>query len=112
MRPQQLPLDRAPRYEDMHLPPHPRFDGSDYIPARDDVRLTGQLLRVFTTMQTGTWRTLAEIARTTGDPHASVSAQLRHLRKPRFGGHTIEKRHRGDPATGLWEYRLTVRSTE
>lgn len=43
---------------------------------------------------------------TEGDPAASVSAQLRHLRKPRFGGFVVEKRPRGDRERGLWEYRL------
>ena len=31
----------------------------------------------------GDWRTLRSIADCTGDPEASVSAQLRHLRKDR-----------------------------
>ncbi len=58
-------------------------------------------------MRDGKWRTLDEIATFTGDPHASVSAQLRHLRKARFGGHKVEKRARGDRHCGLFEYRLT-----
>jgi hypothetical protein len=40
----------------------------------------------------------------TGAPPASVSAQLRHLRKPRFGGFTVEKRYLRD---GLYTYRVT-----
>lgn len=80
-----------------------RFAGSDYEPARDDVRLTGQLLRVFECVKDGRWRTLAEIAAATGDPPASVSAQLRHLRKDRFGGHDVRKEHVGG---GLFRYRL------
>lgn len=40
----------------------------------------------------------------TGDPEASISAQLRHLRKHRFGGHDVQKRRRNDGAQ--WEYRL------
>jgi hypothetical protein len=63
-------------------------------------------------MSDGYWRTLDEIAHATGDPHASISAQLRHLRKPRFGAYVVEKRHRGAPARGLYEYRLLVRKTE
>jgi len=84
------------------------FNGPDYDPRHDNVRLTGQILRVYTLMRDGQWRTLDEIAGSTGDPHASVSAQLRHLRKPRFGGHVVEKRPRGDRERGLWEYRLVV----
>jgi hypothetical protein len=88
--------------------PAPRFNGSNYEPAKDDFRLTGQILRVFELMRDGTWRTLQEIADETGDPHASISAQLRHLRKVRFGAHLVEKRSRGDRVLGLFEYRLTV----
>lgn len=54
-------------------------------------------------MADGQWRTLAEISAVTGDPPASVSAQLRHLRKPRFGAHLVEKRHLGQ---GLYHYRV------
>jgi hypothetical protein len=82
---------------------NPRFDGSDYVRARDDVRLKGQLLRVWDCMSDGKWRTLGEIARSTGDPESSVSAQLRHLRKERFGAHTIEKEYKD---FGLYAYRL------
>lgn len=81
----------------------PHFNGSDYVPARDWLRLNTQVGRVFNCISDGRWRTLDDIAQATGDPHASVSAQLRHLRKPRFGGHTIDKRH---IAAGLFEYRL------
>lgn len=83
------------------------FNGSDYQAEFDFARLTGQIRRVYQCMRDGHWRTLDEIARFTGDPHASVSAQLRHLRKARFGGHQVEKRARGDRRCGLFEYRLT-----
>ena len=82
------------------------FAGSDYVPALDNARLTGQIQRVFNVMQSGDWRTLAEISEVTGDPPASVSAQLRHLRKPKFGSYTISKRRRGDRSSGLFEYRM------
>lgn len=85
------------------------FDGPAYSPQHDQARLTGQILRVFDAMKDSSWRTLDEIVALTGDPHASVSAQLRHLRKPRFGGHTVERRHRGDKARGLFEYRVVPR---
>ena len=87
-----------------------RFNGSDYQPERDNARLTGQLLRVFECMKSGEWRTLDEVAAATGDPPASISAQLRHLRKRRFGSHQVDKRHRGEPANGLYEYRLNFAS--
>jgi len=82
-----------------------RFDGSDYIPNRDDKRLTGQIQDIFTLMKDGKWRTLEDIGYQTGHPEASVSAQLRHLRKQRFGSHSIEKRYLGN---GLYQYRLVV----
>lgn len=80
-----------------------RFNGSDYQATRDDVRLSTQLLRVWNAVCTGRWLTLSEIEALTGDPPASISAQLRHLRKPRFGAHTLEKEYIG---YGLYKYRV------
>ena len=61
--------------------------------------------------QCATWLTLEELARLTHYPPASISAQLRHLRKPRFGGYAVVKRSRrmpggmrGDGFGTLWEY--------
>lgn len=85
-----------------------RFNGPAYDPKEDQARLTGQLLRIFSLMRDGLWRTLSEIESGTGDPAASISAQLRHLRKPRFGAHVVEKRPLGNRQSGLWEYKLTV----
>lgn len=85
-----------------------RFDGSEYQPPRDDTRLTGQLLRIWESMKAGYWRTLEEIAQQTGDPAPSISAQLRHLRKPRFGSHTVERRYLGE---GLYAYRVIPNNT-
>lgn len=86
----------------------PKFNGSDYEPINDDARLTGQLLRVFNCMKDGQWRTLSEIEAITNDPQASISAQLRHLKKERFGSHTINKQRRGDRKQGLFEYSLII----
>ena len=102
--------DTAPARFDTTLP---HFNGGvdpqgikNYEPKYDDVRLTGQLLRVTKLMIDEEWRTLAEVEYITGDPPASISAQLRHLRKPRFGSHVVEKQSRGERIHGLWEYRL------
>lgn len=76
---------------------------------RDGERLTAQLERVKRLMLDGRWRTLAEISEATGDPHASVSAQLRHLRKRRFGAWTVERRH---VSHGLFEYRVAPPTEE
>ncbi len=83
----------------------PHFDGATYEPNLDHLRLTGQIRRVYEVMFWHEWVTLPELAQATGDPHASVSAQLRNLRKARYGGHTIERRHLGH---GLFAYKLVV----
>jgi hypothetical protein len=89
---------------DMFSKPYePHFNGPDYVPERDWVRLSTQIGRVFNSMKDSSWRSLRDISDITGDPEASVSAQLRHLRKKRFGSHTIEKKHLG---SGLYHYRL------
>jgi hypothetical protein len=60
----------------------------------------------------GAWLTLTEIAEPTAFGEASISAQLRHLRKARHGRYRVEKRRRrlgeseAGPATWLWEYQV------
>jgi len=80
------------------------FNGSNYNPARDDARLGNQLSRVYNACHSGKPMTLSQIAKITGDPEASVSAQLRHLRKPKHGEHTIDKQY---ISNGLYTYTLT-----
>jgi hypothetical protein len=60
-----------------------------------------------------TWLTLDELAKLTHYPPASISAQLRHLRKPEYGAFVVEKRCRkenvavrGEDFGAVWEYRL------
>ena len=88
-----------------------RFNGSDYVPEFDNKRLTGQIKRIYELMKDGRYRTLKEIEDATGDPQASISAQIRHLKKTRFGSHTVNKRRRGDPTQGLFEYQLIIKSS-
>ncbi len=88
------------------------FDGPAYVPALDYKRLSGQILRIFNLMKDGKWRTLREIEWATNDPQASISAQLRHLKKLRFGNHNVPKRRRGDPNRGIWEYKLILRDDQ
>ncbi len=58
------------------------------------------------------WVTLQELAGKTKFPPASISAQLRHLRKASYGGWVIEKRRREwVKAEVLWEYRLGTRGS-
>lgn len=83
-----------------------------------DYRLRTQLEMIRDVMlsaaQGDSWLTLREIAAITHYGEASISAQLRHLRKPAFGSYVVEKRRReGDPAKGgtgaVWEYKLEAR---
>ncbi len=63
-----------------------------------------------------TWLTLGELRALTRYGEASISAQLRHLRKAENGGYELVKRHREAMAGGsasagtrgerTWEYRL------
>ena len=82
------------------------FDGPDYDRDRDHTRLKGQLGRTYDVMCDRRWRTLGEIEAITGDPQASISARLRDFPKVKFGQRLVEKRLRGDPKSGRWEYRL------
>lgn len=89
------------------------FGGVTYDPRLDEDRLTKQLGRVWDVMSrqhTDIWLTLAEISARTGDPQASVSARLRDLRKPKFGGYDVQRRRRGPAKNGLFEYRLIPHS--
>ncbi len=86
-----------------------RFNGADYDPDRDDIRLTGQLRRIWEIVIDGRWYTLKDISIRTGDPEPSISAQLRHLRKPRFGSHIVEREY---IANGLYNYRVLSREKE
>lgn len=83
----------------------PIRDGATFDVVRDGRRLTLQHNRVFALMKDGRWRTLAAIAEHTKDPEASISARIRDLRKPKFGGYLVERRY---VVRGLFEYRLLV----
>ena len=79
--------------------------GPAYSEAIDGKRIFRQHERIRDFMlNLADWRTLAELADFLKYPEASISAQLRHLRKPKFGSYVVEKRHRAN--AGLWEYRV------
>lgn len=83
----------------------PTFDGETFDPSKDGPRLNRQLRVVRDWMlERSGWYTLAEIARGTGEPEASVSARLRDLRKRKFGAYDVPRRRR---SVGLWEYRVS-----
>ena len=87
--------------------------GPTYDETVDGPRLNTQMLRIrdFMLSRGLQWLTLDEIQKGLEGlyrcrfPAASISAQLRHLKKKEFGSHILDKRRRG--ATGLYEYRLT-----
>jgi hypothetical protein len=89
------------------------FDGPTYDPALDEARLSRQLGRVWNALNEGGWWTLEELANVCGGSEAGVSARIRDLRKPRFGGYKIERlrgRDRKHPQGGLFFYRMVTKS--
>jgi hypothetical protein len=88
------------------------FDGFHYEPKKDRYRLIGQIEEIYKIMQkhstdmfgTEKWMTVGEISIHTEFREASISAQLRNLRKEKFGGHDIQGRYR--KSTRIFEYRL------
>jgi hypothetical protein len=80
------------------------FDGDTYNSKRDHKRLKRQLDSVHELMRDGQWRSLRTIADLCGGSEASISARLRDLRKVKYGGLTVERRH---AVGGIWEYRVT-----
>jgi hypothetical protein len=87
----------------------PHFDGAHYNHIRDHLRLSHQHNRIFNLMLDGVWRSLQDIEKETGDTSASISAALRNMRKPRFGGHTVNKQNVG---SGRWLYQLVTAEDE
>ncbi len=86
------------------------FDGNYYNEKNDKVRLTKQLQGVYNCIRSGSWQTVQEIADITNYPQASISAQLRNLRKERFGGMDVEGRYRS--GTRIFEYKLNKNKTK
>jgi hypothetical protein len=81
------------------------FNGSDYDHNRDSKRLTKQHYDIFNLMKDSVFRSLQEIEKALGYPQPSISAQLRHFRKARFGSHTVNKQYLGN---GLYQYQLVL----
>jgi hypothetical protein len=87
-------------------------DGNTYQPEFDLTRLKSQAERVhffMTSHGDDWWRTLREIASVAGGSEAGVSARLRDFRKKKWGGWIVDRRRRGDPKLGIWEYRVRGR---
>lgn len=96
----------------MHTQTALNFDGKTFSQVLDGVRLTGQLLAVYSSLSCGQWLTFKEIQAMNAardqrhDSEAGISARIRDLRKEKFGSHIIERRRRGSATSGIWEYRL------
>jgi len=83
------------------------FEGVETRTTEACQRLSTQYLDIFNLMRDGQFRTLKEIETALNGryPQASISAQLRHMRKRRFGSHQIARKSLGG---GLHSYQLTV----
>lgn len=79
------------------------FDGDDYVHQRDSKRLKTQLEQIESYIEGKGYLTLQEIADATGFAQTSVSAQLRNLRKERFGSRKIDRKY---ISNGLYSYKL------
>lgn len=84
-----------------------KFAGEGFDPELDEVRLTGLQLAVFELMKDGVYRTHSEMKEAIGrGSENGIAAMLRSLRSKEHGHHTVNKRRRGDPKVGLYEYQL------
>jgi hypothetical protein len=80
----------------------------------DRLRTQRDIIRdkLLTASRSGNWLTLGELQLFTGFGEASISAQLRHLRKPEAGGFEITKRRRKSAGQMIWwEYRIELDQT-
>jgi len=110
---QEYQLGIKPTRKRMPKPPELKLQnfsvpGPAYIPKYDKARLRGQTARIYDYMSSSEWHTLSEIETVTGAPQASGSACLRSFRRADLGSHTVERRRRGNPEQGLYEYRLII----
>src|SRR5688572_12420258 len=87
-----------------------KFHGADFVESRDQSRLERQIDRIFNVMKDGVWRSVDEIAELTKDETTgfaykatSISAQLRNLKKPENGSHTLNRRHEGN---GFYRFQI------
>jgi hypothetical protein len=89
------------------------FSGPGYTPALDDRRLTAQIEIIRAVMlrarANNSWLSLREIEGITGYTTASISAQLRNLKKSPYLLELHKQRRWGDPRLGLWEYQIRER---
>lgn len=81
------------------------FDGATFDAELDGPRLGRQLdgVRYMLLAHRGEFFTLGELQAMAGGSEAGISARIRDLRKPRNGGHDVQRRRRGG---GVWEYGI------
>ena len=93
-----LPLFQEKKKEEPH------WDGHD-IGESDTLRLKTQMEMVKVIFEgCSRWLTVDDIHMLTDYPHNSISAQIRNLRKERFGKYPIVGRYR--KGTKIYEYKL------
>ena len=85
------------------VPPSRAFDGETYVPARDFIRLNGQMRRVYDVMKDGEWHSLQQLIERCGGTAASMSARLRDFRKRKYGARVVDRRHVSE---GFFLYRF------
>jgi len=84
----------------------PRFYGDDYVPERDEPRLTKQQERIFAVISDGGWWSVHEVNDALEvrfgkrEPEQSISRQIRYLREM----FKTERRYEGD---GLYRWRVS-----
>lgn len=82
--------------------------GPNFDPQKDGERLHVQHIKIRNWMleraEAGEWSSLEDIEYATGYPQASISAQLRHLRKPQFGSYIVNKKRVGS----YWLYMVAL----
>lgn len=79
-------------------------------PRLDRPRIDTLLGKVLWALESGQWLTLRELQTQCGGSEAGISARLRELRNKHH--YTINKRRRGEPGAGLWEYRMENKTCE
>lgn len=81
------------------------FDGGTFDQERDGAALSSQLIAVRDFLISRVeWYSLMDLGSLLKFPEASISARLRDLRKPKFGGFIVERRIR--QGTRTHEYRV------
>jgi len=82
-----------------------KFDGKHFDAEKDQARLTAQMKGIYKVLQGAkVWMTVAEIEGETDYPQPSISAQLRNMRKAKFGSLDVRGRYR--QGTRIFEYKL------